>query len=105
GWHATRNRTLGEGGLVPHHEFPHPPSSPIRHTVPFFLPLGSMNGPGVRKEGNMIKAMLAGVILIGGMQAGIAMAADAPHAVGIAGSAINVTDMDAQVKFYTEVVG
>jgi len=53
----------------------------------------------------MIKAMLAGVILIGGMQAGIAMAADAPHAVGIAGSAINVTDMDAQVKFYTEVVG
>lgn len=36
---------------------------------------------------------------------GTAMAADMPHAVGIAGSAINVTDMDAEVKFYTEVVG
>jgi predicted enzyme related to lactoylglutathione lyase len=39
------------------------------------------------------------------MGIGAAMAADAPHAVGIAGSSINVTDMDAEVKFYTEVVG
>ena len=35
----------------------------------------------------------------------MAQAADMPHAVAIAGSAINVTDMDKEVKFYTDVVG
>lgn len=55
----------------------------------------------------MIKTVLAGVILAGSMHlgAGAALAADMPHAVGIAGSGINVMNMDAEVKFYTEVVG
>jgi lactoylglutathione lyase len=55
----------------------------------------------------MKRTVLAGIILAASlsMVTGAARAADTPHAVGIGGSGINVTDMDAQVEFYTEVIG